>query len=234
MGNDTPLAMLSKKSKPLYQYFRQLFAQVTNPPIDPIREQLVMSLISFVGPRPNLLDINNVNPPLRLELSQPILGFNEIAKMRQIEKYTNGKFKSYELDITYPAEWGAEGVEARLASICARAVDAIQNGNNIIIVTDRRVDKDRVAIPAPLAISALHQHLIKNGLRMETGIIVETGSAVQTHHMAFISRFRCRSHPSVLGSGDSQEALQGQHGKLIRKLPFKTTSRLSGKPLRRS
>lgn len=196
MGNDTPLAMLSKKSKPLYQYFRQLFAQVTNPPIDPIREQLVMSLISFVGPRPNLLDINNVNPPLRLELSQPILGFNEIAKMRQIEKYTNGKFKSYELDITYPAEWGAEGVEARLASICARAVDAIQNGNNIIIVTDRRVDKDRVAIPAPLAISALHQHLIKNGLRMETGIIVETGSAVQTHHMALLAAFGAEAiHP---------------------------------------
>ena len=132
MGNDTPLAMLSKKSKQLYQYFRQLFAQVTNPPIDPIREQLVMSLISFVGPRPNLLDINNVNPPLRLELSQPILGFNEIAKMRQIEKYTNGKFKSYELDITYPAEWGAEGVEARLASICARAVDAIQTATTLL------------------------------------------------------------------------------------------------------
>lgn len=196
MGNDSPLPMLSKKSKPLYQYFKQLFAQVTNPPIDPIREQMVMSLISFVGPRPNLLDINNVNPPLRLELSQPILGFNEIAKMRQIEKYTNGKFRSYELDITYSAEWGAEGVEARLASICARAVDAIKEGNNIIILTDRRMDKDRVAIPAPLALSALHQHLIKNGLRMETGIIVETGGAVQTHHMAVLAAFGAEAiHP---------------------------------------
>lgn len=196
MGNDSPLPMLSKKSKPLYQYFKQLFAQVTNPPIDPIREQMVMSLISFVGPRPNLLDINNVNPPLRLELSQPILGFNEIAKMRQIEKYTNGKFRSYELDITYSADWGAEGVEARLASICARAVDAIKEGNNIIILTDRRMDKDRVAIPAPLALSALHQHLIKNGLRMETGIIVETGGAVQTHHMAVLAAFGAEAiHP---------------------------------------
>ena len=86
--------MLSHRAKPFYQYFRQLFAQVTNPPIDPIREQLVMSLVSFVGPRPNLLDINNVNPPLRLELSQPILGMEEMAKMRRIDRYTGDKFRS--------------------------------------------------------------------------------------------------------------------------------------------
>lgn len=98
MGNDTPLAMLSHRAKPFYHYFRQLFAQVTNPPIDPIREQLVMSLVSFVGPRPNLLDINNVNPPLRLELSQPILGMEEMAKMRRIDRYTGDKFRSYEIE----------------------------------------------------------------------------------------------------------------------------------------
>ncbi|HYR26201.1 MAG TPA: glutamate synthase central domain-containing protein, partial [Aquabacterium sp.] len=122
MGNDSPLAVLSDKNKPLYNYFKQLFAQVTNPPIDPIREAVVMSLVSFIGPKPNLLDINAVNPPMRLEVSQPVLDFDDMARLRNIEKHTGGKFKPYELDITYPAAWGHEGVEARLASLCAEAV----------------------------------------------------------------------------------------------------------------
>jgi glutamate synthase (NADPH/NADH) large chain len=99
MGNDSPLAVMSNKLKPLYHYFKQLFAQVTNPPIDPIREQMVMSLVTFVGPRPNLLDKDNINPPMRLEVTQPVLDFHEMAKIREIEKHTGGKFKSYELDI---------------------------------------------------------------------------------------------------------------------------------------
>jgi glutamate synthase (NADPH) large chain len=94
MGNDSPLAVLSDKNKTLYHYFKQLFAQVTNPPIDPIREQLVMSLVSFIGPKPNLLDINNINPPLRLEVSQPILDFEDMEKIRHIERYTDGKFRA--------------------------------------------------------------------------------------------------------------------------------------------
>src|SRR5690606_3475260 len=88
MGNDSPLAVLSSKEKPLYNYFRQLFAQVTNPPIDPIREQLVMSLVSFIGPKPNLLEINEINPPFRLEVSQPVLDFDGMAKIRNIARYT--------------------------------------------------------------------------------------------------------------------------------------------------
>ncbi|MEY4733234.1 MAG: hypothetical protein RLZZ464_1300, partial [Pseudomonadota bacterium] len=123
MGNDSPLAVLSDKNKPLYNYFKQLFAQVTNPPIDPIREAIVMSLVSFIGPKPNLLDINQVNPPMRLEVSQPVLNFADMAKVRDIEAHTNGKFRSYVLDITYPLAWGREGVEAKLASLCAEAVD---------------------------------------------------------------------------------------------------------------
>ena len=94
MGNDSPLAVMSNKLKPLYHYFKQLFAQVTNPPIDPIREQMVMSLVTFVGPRPNLLDKDNINPPMRLEVTQPILDFVEMSKIREIEKHTGGKFKS--------------------------------------------------------------------------------------------------------------------------------------------
>ena len=106
MGNDSPLAVLSDKNKPLYSYFKQLFAQVTNPPIDPIREAIVMSLVSFIGPKPNLLDINQVNPPMRLEVSQPVLNFADMAKVRDIEQHTQGKFRSYTLDITYPLELG--------------------------------------------------------------------------------------------------------------------------------
>ena len=139
MGNDSPLAVLSDKNKPLYNYFKQLFAQVTNPPIDPIREAIVMSLVSFIGPKPNLLDINAVNPPMRLEVPQPILDFDDMARLREIEKHTGAKFKSYELNITYPLVWGDEGVEAKLASLCAESVDAIKSGHNILIMLATRV-----------------------------------------------------------------------------------------------
>ena len=154
MGNDSPLAVMSNKLKPLYSYFKQLFAQVTNPPIDPIREAMVMSLVSFIGPKPNLLDTNNVNPPMRLEVSQPILGFDDMARLRNISLHTGGKFKSYELNICYPVAWGKEGIEARLASLCAEAVDAVKSGHNILIVSDRAMNGDQVAIPALLATSA--------------------------------------------------------------------------------
>jgi glutamate synthase (NADPH/NADH) large chain len=196
MGNDAPLAVLSNRAKPFYNYFRQLFAQVTNPPIDPIREQMVMSLVSFIGPKPNLLDINNVNPPLRLEVSQPVLDFAAMAQIRGIEQVTGQKFRSFELDITYPAVWGAEGIEARVAALCARAVDAVQNGYNILIVSDRLVDSERVAIPALLATSAVHQHLIRAGLRTNTGLVVETGSVREVHHFALLGGYGAEAiHP---------------------------------------
>ncbi|MPT27600.1 MAG: glutamate synthase subunit alpha [Achromobacter sp.] len=196
MGNDAPLAVLSDRAKPFYNYFRQLFAQVTNPPIDPIREQLVMSLVSFIGPKPNLLDINNVNPPLRLEVSQPVLDFAAMAQIRDIEQVTGKKFRSFELDITYPAAWGPEGIEARVAALCARAVDAVRSGYNILIVSDRLVDSERVAIPALLATSAVHQHLIRAGLRTNTGLVVETGSAREVHHFALLGGYGAEAiHP---------------------------------------
>lgn len=196
MGNDAPLAVLSNRAKPFYNYFRQLFAQVTNPPIDPIREQMVMSLVSFIGPKPNLLDINNVNPPLRLEVSQPVLDFAAMAQIRDIDQVTGKKFRSYELDITYPAAWGSEGIEARVAALCARAVDAVQSGYNILIVSDRLVDSERVAIPALLATSAVHQHLIRAGLRTNTGLVVETGSAREVHHFALLGGYGAEAvHP---------------------------------------
>ncbi|WP_029000559.1 glutamate synthase-related protein [Azohydromonas australica] len=196
MGNDSPLAVLSDKNKPLYNYFKQLFAQVTNPPIDPIREAIVMSLNSFIGPKPNLLDINAVNPPMRLEVSQPVLDFDDMARLRSIEKSTNGKFKTYELNIVYPLAWGHEGVEAKLASLCAEAVDAIKSGHNILVITDRRMDRQNVAIPAVLALSAIHQHLVREGLRTTAGLVVETGSAREVHHFAVLAGFGAEAvHP---------------------------------------
>ena len=210
MGNDSPLAVLSDKNKPLYNYFKQLFAQVTNPPIDPIREAIVMSLVSFVGPKPNLLDINQVNPPMRLEVSQPVLDFQDMAKLRHIESMTNGKFKSATLDITYPLSWGHEGVEAKLASLCAEAVDHIKSGHNILIISDRAITATQVAIPALLALSAIHQHLVKEGLRTTAGLVVETGSAREVHHFAVLAGYGAEAvHPYL-----AMESLAAMHAEL--------------------
>src|SRR5712672_1197795 len=196
MGNDSPLAVLSNKDKPLYHYFKQLFAQVTNPPIDPIREELVTSLVSFIGPRPNLLGIDEMNPPLRLEVSQPVLDFFEMEKIRHIDRYTGGKFRSLELDITYPLAWGKDAVEARLASLCAQAEDAVRAGYSIVVISDRLVERERVAIPALLALSAIHQHLVGKGLRTSAGLVVETGSAREVHHFALLGGYGAEAvHP---------------------------------------
>ena len=196
MGNDAALPVLSSKLKPLYNYFKQLFAQVTNPPIDPIREDLVMSVVSFIGPKPNLLGIFDLNPPIRLEVSQPVLSFDDIEKIRHIEKHTNGKFRSHELDICYPVAWGKDGVEARLASLAAEAEDAVRSGANILIVSDRQMNASNVAIPALLATSAVHQHLVKKGLRTSAGLVVETGSAREVHHFALLGGYGAEAvHP---------------------------------------
>ena len=196
MGNDSPLAVLSGKNKTLFNYFRQLFAQVTNPPIDPIREQMVMSLVSFIGPKPNLLGINEINPPYRLEISQPVLAHADMAKLRDISSYTDEKFRSAELDICYPLAWGSEGVEARLASLCAEAKDAVERGCGLLIVSDRKLDKDHVAIPALLATSAVHQHLVTQGLRTRAGLVVETGAAREVHHFAVLAGYGAEAvHP---------------------------------------
>ncbi len=210
MGNDSPLAVLSDKNKPLYNYFKQLFAQVTNPPIDPIREAIVMSLVSFIGPKPNLLDINQVNPPMRLEVSQPVLNFADMAKLRNIAQSTHGKFKSATLDITYPVSWGREGVEAKLASLCAEAVDAIKGGHNILIISDRGVTASQVAIPALLALSAIHQHLVGKGLRTTAGLVVETGTAREVHHFAVLAGYGAEAvHPYL-----AMQTLQALHQEL--------------------
>ncbi len=213
MGNDSPPAVLSNKNKNLYQYFKQLFAQVTNPPIDPIREELVTSLVSFIGPKPNLLGIDEMNPPIRLEVSQPVLDFFEMEKIRNIESYTDGKFKSCELDITYPVAWGKEAIEARLASLAAQAEDAVRTGYSILIISDRRVDREHVAIPALLALSAIHHHLTDKGLRTSAGLVVETGSAREVHHFALLGGYGAEAvHPYLALETVLQIAESGQFG----------------------
>ena len=213
MGNDSPLAVLSNKDKTLYHYFKQLFAQVTNPPIDPIREELVTSLVSFIGPKPNLLGIDELNPPLRLEVGQPVLDFFEMEKIRHIDRYTQGKFRTSELDICYPVAWGKEAIEAWLASLCARAEDAVRSGDSILIISDRRVDREHVAIPALLALSAIHQHLVAKGLRTSTGLVVETGSAREVHHFALLGGYGAEAvHPYLALETLLDLAQQGQLG----------------------
>jgi len=231
MGNDSPLAVLSSKNKTLYHYFKQLFAQVTNPPIDPICENMVMSLVSFIGPKPNLLELNNINPPMRLEVAQPVLDFKDIAKIRNIEHYTGGKFRSYELNICYPVAWGKEGIEARLASLCAEAVDAVRSGYNILIVSDRRVDDGHVAIPALLATSAIHHHLVEKGLRTSAGLVVETGSAREVHHFALLAGYGAEAVHPYLAMETLADMAAGLSGDLSPEKAVKNFVKAIGKGL---
>ena len=190
MGTDTPPSALSNKSKPLYTYFKQLFAQVTNPPIDPIREELVMSLVSFIGPRPNLLDLEGTSGIKRLEVAQPILSNDDLEKIRCISDMEDAVFHTLTLDMTWDTKSGAAGLKARLDELCAEAEKAIADKNeNIIILSDRAVCAERAAIPALLATSAVHHHLIRKGLRTSAGLVVETGEAREIHHFCTLAGF---------------------------------------------
>jgi len=189
MGNDSPLTVLSNRSKPIYNYFRQLFAQVTNPPIDPIREEMVMSLISIIGPNPNLLGLDGVKPQLRLEVHQPILSNVDVEKIRHIDQHTDNRFRTITLSSCYPVDLGAAGMKTALTELCYKAEHAVRNHYNIIILSDRGMNPQNIAIPALLATSAVHHHLIRAGLRTETGLVVETGSAREIHHFACLAGF---------------------------------------------
>src|SRR5690606_36461444 len=160
MGTDTPISALSNKPKLLYTYFKQNFAQVTNPPIDPIREESVMSLVSFIGPRPNIFDLVGVSREKRLEVRQPILTNEDLEKIRAIGDMADNQFKTRTLDITYPAEEGAAGMEAAIEALCKKAEEAVRGEYNIIILSDRRIAADRLDIPTLLALAAVHHHLI--------------------------------------------------------------------------
>jgi len=189
MGNDTPISALSNKPKMLFTYFKQNFAQVTNPPIDPIREELVMSLVSIIGPRPNLFSLEETSNTKRLEVRQPILTNADLEKIRSISEVSDSHFKSITLDITFPSEHGATGMEWAIDAVCERAEEAVRAGTNIIILSDRKAGADRIPIPSLLACASVHHHLIRQGLRTSVGLVVETAEPREVHHFACLAGY---------------------------------------------
>ena len=189
MGTDTPISALSSKPKPLHTYFKQNFAQVTNPPIDPIREELVMSLVSFIGPRPNILDLEGTWKQKRLEVCQPILTNEDLERIRKISQVPFTPFRTITLDMTYSAHLGAAGMERSLDWLCSRAETVVLQGWNVIVLSDREMGPDRIAIPSLLATSAIHHHLIRKGLRTSVGIVVETGEPHEVHQFALLAGY---------------------------------------------
>jgi glutamate synthase (NADPH/NADH) large chain len=185
MGTDTPLAILSDQPQHLSSYFKQLFAQVTNPPIDPIREKMVMSLSIFVGNIGNLLD----ESPLHchnVALKQPILSNNKLEKIRSID---TGIFQAKTLQTYFRADGKKGSLQKGLERLCRYAEDAVNDGFEVLILTDRAVDSDHASIPTLLATAAVHHHLIRKGLRGQVGIIVEAGDVWEVHHFACLLAF---------------------------------------------
>jgi glutamate synthase (NADPH/NADH) large chain len=189
MGTDTPISALSDKPKPLFTYFKQNFAQVTNPPIDPIREEIVMSLVSIIGPRPNLLDLEGMSRTKRLETRQPILTNADLEKIRAISDMSESHFKSLTFDTTFPAEHGATGMGWAIDQLCERAEEEVRNGCNIIILSDRKGSAERIPMPSLLATAAVHHHLIRAGLRTSVGLVIESGEPREVHHFACLAGY---------------------------------------------
>ncbi|MGH2912348.1 MAG: glutamate synthase large subunit, partial [Solirubrobacteraceae bacterium] len=180
MGNDLSLAVLSDQAPPLFSYFKQLFAQVTNPPIDPIREEIVMSLSTSLGTERNLFD-ETPEHAHKLELDQPILLNRELETLRHI---SNDIFSSRTLDITWRVDGGPAGMAEALERVCGEAHEAIAEGVNIIILSDRLVGPKRAPIPSLLAVSSVHHHLVREGTRLRAGIVLESGEPREVHHFA--------------------------------------------------
>ena len=180
MGNDLALAVLSDRQPPLFSYFKQLFAQVTNPPIDPIRENVVMSVATGVGSERNLFD-ESAEHAHQLAMETPILRSDELERLRQVD---SSIFQAYTVDITWPVAEGPEGMEAALERICREAAEVIEDGVNILILSDREVGAERVAIPSLLAVAAVHHHLVREGTRLQAGLVLESGEPREVHHFA--------------------------------------------------
>ena len=209
MGRDIPPAVLSDRPKLLYDYFKQCFAQVTNPPIDSIREESVMSLVSLIGPRPNLLDLNQGSSHMRLEVRQPILSNVDLEKIRHIQNQSDNPFRSFTLNICYPAKYGAKGMARAVEDMCKKAEQVVKEGHNILILSDRAMDVDHIAIPALLATGAVHHHLIREGLRTSVGLVVETGEARQVHDFCLLAGYGAEAINPYLAF-DTLSTLKGE------------------------
>ena len=182
MGTDTPLACLSDKPQPLFNYFKQLFAQVTNPPIDPIREEMVMSLTSYIGTERNIL-AETPQHCHTLKLPQPILTNRDLEKLRRVSQ---GDFLATTLPMLFPVEEGAKGLERALKQLCRRASLAIQSGYTLLILSDRGVDEDYAPIPSLLAMTAVHNHLVREETRTQVALIIESGEPREVMHFALL------------------------------------------------
>ena len=185
MGTDTPLAVLSDRPQLLYNYFKQLFAQVTNPPVDAIREELIMSIDTTIGAEKNLL-APGPESARQIKLRSPILKNEELAKLQRLDGTCRGGFKAVRLPTLFPVDAGTEGLERALADLCTRAKDAIAAGHDILILSDRGADPDKAAIPALLAVAAVHHHLIRAGTRTLASLVLETGEPREVHHFALL------------------------------------------------
>ncbi|MGH7353662.1 MAG: glutamate synthase large subunit [Candidatus Rokuibacteriota bacterium] len=182
MGTDTALAVLSERPRPLYDYFKQLFAQVTNPPLDQIREELVTAMESTVGPERNLLS-PEPESCRQIVLPDPIVSNEELAKLRHLD---HPWFKSATLPMLFPVADGAPGLERALAALQQSASDAIARGCNVLILSDRGLDAGHAAIPSLLATATIHHHLVRRGERTRCGLVVESGDAREVHHMCLL------------------------------------------------
>jgi len=189
MGNDNALAVLSDRRPPLFSYFKQLFAQVTNPPIDPIRESIVMSLATAIGGEKNLLT-ETPEHAHKLILDQPILRNHELETLRMVHDEI---FRAHTLDITWPIADGPDAMKAALAKLCDDAHDAVAAGVTVLILSDRQVGPRHAAIPSLLAVAAVHEHLVREGTRLRTGLVLESGEPREVHHMATLIGYGCEA-----------------------------------------
>jgi glutamate synthase domain-containing protein 2/glutamate synthase domain-containing protein 1/glutamate synthase domain-containing protein 3 len=185
MGTDTPLAVLSEQPQLLFSYFKQLFAQVTNPPIDPLREDLVMSLAMSLGPELNLLE-ESADHCRRVQLDQPILVDADLRRLRSLDR---PPFRAQTLPALFPAAEGSEGFARAIESLCDRAGELVADGVSILVLSDRRASRELAPLPSLLATSAVHQHLVRHGLRTRAALVVETGEAREVHHFALLIGF---------------------------------------------
>ena len=186
MGTDTPISLLCNQNKLLYSYFKQCFAQVTNPPIDPIREELVMSLKMSLGSKPNIFSTPEQNNYLRLELDQPILSNDELQSIINLKELTDGKLKTSKVDILFKNSSSGKELQEGIDKICYEVKSQIKDGSNIIILSDKNFSSVNAPIPALLAVSSVHHFLIKEGLRMKVSILLETGEARELHHFSVL------------------------------------------------
>ncbi len=231
MGYDAPLAVLSEKPQRLYNYFKQLFAQVTNPPIDAIREEIITSTGTTIGPERNLLQ-PEPESCRHIRLATPVLSNEDFAKLRHVRR---PGFKSITLPIFFPADKGEDGLRAAIAEMCEAADRIISKGHNIIILSDRGIDKENAAIPALLAVSSLHHHLIRQGTRTQVSLLLESGEPREVHHYALLLGYGVSAVNPYLAFETLDDMIrQGMlTGVSMRKLS-KTISRLRLKELSKS